>query len=1064
MPVFPHASFADLLEAVLGELPSHPETPLRLFPVIVPSLPFGDWLRLRIAERRGICMGIDFLMPQDFLRSVPGPATPRRDSAWVKRRLVWRLFSIAGDAAKNLRVTDPSLRDRFAIAELLADQLDQYGHFRPDMIRRWAGGKSALSKDVDVKFREQETWQRELWLQVSAAIAEPHPALELVRVQRDAAALQALRTAFPRLVVIGTGALDPLLIEVLAVMQAAGCQLSMHVLLPSLGYLGELRNTALPVATQDPELIDVKCGHPLLQSMGRHAVGSFLLLGELDDQYTHWPELEDEPPSSDSLLRRIQSDIRSLRTPQSSVAVAQDRSISVHSCFGPRREMEALREEILRAFSEIEGLKAEEIHIIAPSLETYAPLVSAVLEQGGMPLPVRVSEVSVAEGEPAVEAMLAMLKMADASRFSASELLEFVSLRATQDALGIADDEAGLDQIRSWIRDSGITSGLDPAGPNPDDGIGTWKFGRDRLIAGRWFGRSGSVKYASGDFVLPVSKELSGDFELQERWIHWFAQLEEVLRLWSLPATPWQWAERLGRACDEILSGDEDARLPLQDSISFLGSLENEDVVDAASILDWLTGEVGNASRRTMVSGKITMGRFKHLQNLPCRVLAIVGMQEGEFPSKIRSSSWDLLRLDPRVWDRNPRVDDRQLFLDAILTPSDRLIITAANRNIRTGKEAPYSPCVDELLRVACDMGGNRESLVTRHRLQPFAAEYFDVSSPLPKSFDKGQEAVASELLSGRKLPGVPFRKVTISSDAEINEIALSDLMEFWTDPAKAFLRAQRITISREVQDDQLFDKSPLALSKLETWNVKNEILRASISDEADLDRLKSLLKANRELPPGKLGFMAWDANRKISEPIAHTVRDLIGDDVVMDVFSSKLGMRVNGSLLLSRDETHWITFRPGNMDSPKYMLRAWIQVVVAAVSGRSLPIWIIDEKNPNTPRELSSMDSRAAAAILDDLIDGFIAGQDRPLEYAPNTSDVCAKIFLKQQDENAALVAAEQKWFVQGFNGAPDGEGLQPAASLAWRDCNPFENKNRDEWIRWMEKIAIPLNGWRNR
>src|SRR5204862_351120 len=101
--------------------------------------------------------------------------------------------------------------------------------------------------------------------------------------------LESLKRAFPRLIVVGTGALDPLLVRVLQLLGKASCEVQAHLALPSLGYLGELRRLP-PASAQDPEEIEMRDGHPLLVSMGRHAVGSFLLLGELDENYTHWPE------------------------------------------------------------------------------------------------------------------------------------------------------------------------------------------------------------------------------------------------------------------------------------------------------------------------------------------------------------------------------------------------------------------------------------------------------------------------------------------------------------------------------------------------------------------------------------------------------------------------------------------------------------------------------------------------------------------------------------------------------------------------------------------------------
>jgi len=1054
MPVFPHSTSGDLLNAVLEELPVGAQIPPRLFPVVVPSLPFGDWLQLRIAERRGICMGIDFLMPQDFIRCVPVPLAPSRDSAWTKRRLLWQMLPLVAGATSHLGLNQSSTRDRFAVANLLADQFDQYGHFRPQMIRRWAEHKSCLPLEASAEDRMQESWQRNLWDQLQVSISEVHPAIELLRVRHDTSTLNTLRDAFPRLLVLGTGALDPLLIEVISVLQLAGCDVSTHILLPSLGYLGELRQMPPPELTQDPESLELRSGHPLVQSMGRHAVGSFLLLGELDEQYTHWPEVDATPPDESSILRHIQSDIRSLRPPGSHPH-PPDHSLRVHKCFGPRREMETLRDEILRAFIEIEGLQPDEIHIVTPHLETYAPYISAVLQQGGYPLPVRITEIAPGEREPIAEFILALLQLAADGAFTASGLMEITSLRAVQAALDIIDDPDGHARVNGWIRDTGITRGLGESG--------TWTFGRDRLIAGHWFGASRAAMYPDGSFVLPVAGALDGSPELNECWICWHAELESTLQEWLTPTSPTQWGERIGHVCDVLLTGqDDDPRMAMQDVIQFLATVEVTETLDAASISDWMEVQLNERGQRTMVSGKITMGRFKQLQNLPCRVLAMVGMEEGEFPSRNRAPSWDLLRMDPRVWDRSPRIDDRQIFLDAILTPTDRLIITASNHSVRNGKEGPLSPCVEELLRVAHGMGVPTADLVVNQRLQPFAQGYFDGLSTLPPSFDTENAATAITFLSPIKDDGIPFYEHESTASAGIEgpqEISLGDLIGFWVDPAKGFLQAQGITIARDEVDSRSLDRSPLLLGGRESWQVKQAILTETVEGDEDLDEVRDQMRANRQLPRGSLGTAVWTSQRALSEPTGRAARRLMGPRISAEVRLSDPALCITGSFLCSTQESHLLVYRAGKLDQPGHLLRAWISACFAAAAGHPLPVWILDDENADEPRERQAIESPTAMNLLRDLVAGYIQGRCCPLAYAPATSAECAKQLMKTGDEAKAIAASLTAWTKDGSYGGVAGDGLKAAAQLAWRDVDPFADSAA--WLHWARAIAVPLQQW---
>ncbi len=1056
VPIVPHQSLEQLVHVLLAELAPHSAGP-RPLSVVVPSLPFSDWLQFQIARKRGICMGLSFVMPQAFIASALAVAGAKKSEAWTKPQLTWQILPHIEKYAAELGVVNPSTRDRFALAETIADRFDQYGHFRPEMIEKWDTKAPALDSEA----QRYETWQRQLWTSLQAKIQERHPAIELARLCDNEEFLQGLRAAFPKLLVMGSGVIDPLLAQMLGLLGKAGCDVRLHIVLPSMGYLGELRSLRQPAPDLHPEELPMHDGHPLLISMGRHAVGSFLLLGNtLDEQYTHWP---DEPPEPEAcpttLLGQIQADIRELRTPTDNSRSFAHNSLQVHSCFGPRREMETLRDELLRAFREIPDLQPEQIHVITPSLETYAPLVAAILEQGATPLPVRLTELPPSEEAPLSEGLLALLEMARRGRFEASEIMELLHLRAVQDALGIVDQKLDESRARDWIKHSGLTHGLaaDAAGE-----VGTWQFARDRLIAGRWFGTELQVQYPGAEFVLPVAPALSENAALLETFLRWHALLAKLLQDWQSETTPALWSVRLRTACDQLLSSDPETRIELQPLLHFLAELQCEVPVDCGTILDWLQQECVEGGARTLVSGKITFGRFKQLQNIPCRVLAIVGMEEGTFPRQNRVPDWDLLQFAPKAWDRNPRIDDRQLFLDALLTPSERLIITASTQNVRTGKAEPFSACVDELLRVARETGTPTTPLVVKHRLQPFASDYFQTAAPpesLPTSFDQQNGAIAAALALGEAREQCPLWKGADAATEPRTEISLRQLVSFWKDPAKAFLRAQGIALPGEDDNDQDLNRAPLHVAGLEAWAIKHAIFAETAFGESKLELTQALAGAERQLPPAVLGTHLWETLRTLSEALGIEVKRKAPIEIPLEL---GLGAyRLTGTLRTCGEQQTLLDYRVGKFGNPHHYLAPWIQAVAGACMELSLPTELLDEVTieEGAAKELPIISREAAEPILAALIAGFIQGQSRPLCYAPATSQRYAKKFSENHDPDAALNAAGIEWNKQAFKNSPQGEGLEPAARAAWRDRDPFEFGA--EWDYWASAIATPLAAW---
>ena len=1092
--IVPHKDFASLLGDLAGDF-SGKAPALRPYPVVIPSIPFSDHLQLAIAEKFGICMGMEFLTPSGFISRLTGRENA---SPWSRDQLAWRILPHAREYGRQLGI-DPdgaSPRDLFAVSELLADRLDQYGHFRPEIIRAWNAGRRFLPDNAD------EPWQMKLWTTLKDEIGagSPHPAISLQQLGGDAAFQGRAKKDFSKVTVIGTGSIDPLLVEVLKLL--TGSEITLHVLLPTMEYLGELKShkELLAESLKNPEAFSDEAGHPLISSMGRHAVGSFLLLGTLDEDFTNWPEAGSGAHCAEGapLLARLQSDIHRLAGPVKCECVG-DASVRVHSCYGPRREMEVLRDEILRAFQEIDGLQPGDIHIVTPSLETYAPLIPAVLEQishhgenpaGQIPLEkilkVRVTEISRAGQDPVTLGLLSLLEMATGGRHEASWIMELLHLAPVQKALGIGDDERGLERVRGWIRDSGLTSGLGENSAAPE--TGSWGFARERLIAGLWQGNLESARYPEeGSFVLPVSDQLAGDAKLLEGFLGWHLLLEETMKSWQLPAKPAEWGERLKSVLPGLLGGGDGDDLKARPHLLFLQGLACETPVDAGTILDWLDGATGEERRRSPNSGKITFGRFKQLQNIPCKVLAMVGMQDGAFPGQSRLPAWDLLQVSPKMWDRNPRVDDRQLFLDALLTPGDRLIITGSTRNLRTNKEEPFSSCIDELLRVLASMGAGRKQLVVEHPLQPFSTAYFlGEGSRLPGTFSTTNAAVAhgiAEAGDERKLR--PFWKqepAQPAPDAPVEiQISLRDLIEFWKDPAKAFVKAQGVSLWRDGEDDEELDRAPITLGPLESWKIKDAIVQEIAFGDGNLELAKASLSANRLLPRGHLAANAWDENKRSAVPLGKTIRELRGENIPIACELSlennpdglpDLKVKVTGQVRLDAADEHILSYRAGKAEEPRHFIGPWIEAVFASQAGKNLPTILLSETHAE-PCEKNTL-----AAIVPDgdfqqqcdlifliqkLVAAYLLGRQRPICYAPATSNEISKK-LDPEAKNPApdLATAIQqakaaKWD-PGF-GDNENEGDKASAKIAWRDLDPFED--HEEWKRWAETIATPLRKW---
>ena len=1121
----------------------------RPVPVLVPSAQLADWLQVRLARDLGLSMGFEFLPPGEYFGRRFGNDAETRALAnshvfWSPEHLRWRLLPVVDTVARQLG-HDPAKalapRDRFAFAELLARQFERYARHRPDWPVRWAAGEPAWPRTqapAAAEARADEAWQRELWRELAVQPDAPaHPACLLAELAAspgladgDAAPEAGSSDAAAPLFVVGAELLDPLLLRTLQVLARRGHAVSLHVLLPSLGYLGDqTRRAALDAqlaAARPDEALEFG-GHPLLSALGQQAVGTFLLLETLSPDYAEWPATGDETdelPAEASLLRRMQADIRAQRTPPGAPAAGEalgetiagveigetpdlfataaartpadarprlaagDRSLRVHSCHGPRRELEVLRDELLRAFAELPGLQPEDVLVAVTDFDVYAPLAEGILRGGVRPLPLRLTAVPEREANPVAAALLALLRVAP-GRHAASELVALLNLAAVHHHLDLAGEAGTLARLADAVRASGLTHDLDVSARGNGDPAGTWRFALDRHLAGAWFGLAEEARDADGAFVHPLAPDLHHDDQARLRFVRWLIRLAGQLQDWRAEAPAAAWAARLETAVDTLLYAPalDDHAAAVRRLLGELTRVPADTPLDAGTLLDWLQPKLENAtSLRTSMGGEILFGRLDQLHGLPCRVFALLGLQDGAFPRASRRPAWDLLAPRPERWDADLRTQDRQRFLDVLLTPSDRLILGASNRSLRTPHDGPLASCVEELLRAAAatarpaeEFASLEQQLLVRHRIQPFATDYFSSAGPLPRSFDPAAADIATGLAATSADRPAPFFDAAAHAPALLSAgasepgplaLTLDQLVGFWKDPARAWLRARQLDLPEDDADDGALDDAPLGLDGLQAYGVRDTALNVRLgAAAAAAPAVGSRLVADRALPPGALGALAWEIRDREVAPLAADLAPLLARCAAVGIdLAPGPGLRLTGEILLGDADTEapWVlVHRAGTYEKrPRYQLEGFLHAVAAAASlGRPVGGRVCGLDQPGAgAKVLPPIPPEEARLRLDALVTGYIQGRLAPLGYAPAAGAAMLPALAKG-DHATALAAARSAWGEEASRFGPGGEGVTPPARLVWRDADPFAPPLDAEWLRWAGLVAAPLDAWWN-
>jgi exodeoxyribonuclease V gamma subunit len=907
---FHRAERADRLADGLGATLLEPlEDPFTADVVAVPTRGIERWLSQRLSTRLGagngradgVCANVEFPFPGRLVLGVLAAATGTdpSDDPWLAERSVWPLLEVVEEsleepwlgtlAAHLAGAGDGASTRRFAVVGHLADLFDRYGLHRPDMIRSWAGGAGSPSPETD--------WQAELWRRLRARIDLPSPAERLStacdRVRADPGVSELPR----RLALFGLTRLPRGYLDLLGAL-AAHRDVHLFVLHPSPILWRRVAETAKaerePVSRRRRDPTVFLAANRLLASWGRDVRELQLVLGAAGEGLDHHYPL-DAPPQT--LLARIQEDVRQDGQPpgaplpghrdQRPPLDPEDNSIQIHACHGRARQVEVLRDALLHMLDDDRTLEPRDVIVMCPDIETFAPLIDAAfgaaaatrddadragitdqVDRGPLPdLRVRLADRSLRQTNPVLSVVAQLLELAG-GRASASQLLDLADREAVRRRFGFDDDE--LTQMREWVVAGGIRWGLDAQHRTPfklgDVPDNTWQAGLDRILLGVTMTEEG--RRLVND-VLPLDDVDSGLIDLAGRMSEYVDRFHRTVDSLATPMPVGAWATAIAAAADALTEVSErnswqraelqrileevvvEATRPTGETTPVL--LELADI--RALLADRLRGRPTRANFRT---GHLTVCTLAPMRSVPHRVVCVLGLDDGEFPRRTHRDGDDLMLAEPHVGDRDPRSEDRQMLLDALMAATGHLIITYTGNDERNNLPRPPAVPVGELMDMVdrtVSVGDRpaREAIVIRHPLQPFDPRCFEPAELIrrgPWSFDRVALAGARAISAPRYDPP-PFLAAPLPA-APSDVVSLERLIRFLEHPVRAFLR-DRIGVSVREFSDEVDDALPVELDPLAAWEVGQRVLEGMLQG---IDPRACLLaeKARGSLPPGQLG------------------------------------------------------------------------------------------------------------------------------------------------------------------------------------------------------------------
>ena len=1025
------------------------------------------YLEMELAQKLGVCAGIEFPFPASFVRTVSGAVANEEEAhghIWEQRTLLWAIME-----RLNTCIDQPEFKDLHGylsrcaqeegggpraglgtadgvlLISEIANVFDGYMTYRPELLNQWMEGENTGSP-----------WQASLWRALCGADGSLAASSLSVRLQRAAQALQAgvelSSEVLPaRVCIFGIATLPPLYMRLMEALSHVR-EVHMFLLCPTSEYWVDIRSPAEQSrevhraerrtgTLLDAHALHLYVGNPVLATFGRMGRSFQQIMQEFDgaetvDAFAPLPE--------DSMLHVVQSDMLRLqhRRPRLGstddaleplLVAPHDASIRFHACYGPLRQVEALRNDLLARFKADASLQPRDVVVMTPDIETYAPLIEAVFgDQGAQPrVPYQIADRSIGQQNPMAEVLVRVIAMAS-SRLAAEEFLDLLALKPVQKKFELEESE--LVKIATWVRESGIRWGAD--GParqrfgQPNYVENTWRFGLDRMLLGFAMPGEGRDSFAG---VLPYDQIEGGDAlalgKLAESW----ETLLGVLQTLAAPRSVGAWMVSLRAALEALTAVEETQEKWRREVFEVFEEIDREssDVawspdLSLAALYALLERRLASSSRANgFLTGSVTFCATVPMRSVPFRVVVMLGMDEDAFPRKGRRVGFDLTRAEPKPGDRNPRDDDRYLMLEALLSARDAFVVTYTGFDQQTASPLSASVPVEEFrdaVKESFLWGHESPPLEVTHPLHAFSPALFGVDVRAlpdgahipPQSFDGRMIPAAAKVLSESfDCPSAFTGSVPAPKRAEV--VYLDELVTFFQHPAKHFLN-HRMKVYVKESEDSLDAREPMGLaSGLEDWAVRNTMLTQRLEGR-EWSEIYEHLRQSGVLPlgiPGRVNFDSLQGN--VENIVERTIEVCQGPPKGTEVH-----LDFGEVALVGRIDRQWGQRRVVSQVSStraKYKLGLWL-VHMAARAANVQPAMsslLIGKKDEVAVECHTSPE--AAREYLSGLLHLYRLGQESPLLFFPETSLAYQEKIRfpgsrsKKTPEEQGVSAARPKW-----------------------------------------------------
>lgn len=889
--------------------------------IIVPNAGVRAWLMQQIASEVGATPGeVDGIATNinvgylGMIRQLAGQSRQQDDP--------WRIESLTFAVLECL----PGLPERGALARryggmlraarAIADMFDVYHARRPQMIDAWEKGIAVLAPELGNKISDgeweivqpaldsQEMWQFNLWSKVRKYIGVSSPPTQINELI-NGLSNGTLAPNVERLLIVGLQALD---VRTIQLLQILSVHIPIEILLvhpsPVLQQKWETDarefNGALGAGLLRPKDAQVEDGvHPLLSSWLQSSREAQLILGAFGIH-----------PSCDALREVVTKPTRlqhlkhciahEPHVPAISI-LDSDPSIQIHRTHELSRQVEVLHDALLHAFDELPNLEPHEIVILCADMQTSAPILQSIFGR----------EVKVSSSDGTTRNVTIPLVVADRGLRDVSEGAELLSA-----ILGAVSSRASRTSVMTVFTAEAVLSNLSLTREVGDmwnqllDRTGMkWGFDASHRAQQGFMAEAGdtytwlaTIHQALVGVLLPDAKpgpELGGIIPLDNLDTADVDAISALSYLVSLmmecevvsrtPQSVSEWCLHLEKLLVDLCGVNSDViteplavlrDMRLSSSVASNGGPTASVPFDefASIAVERLEAMPGRQPLRT---GAVTATSFVPLRSVPFRVVCVLGYDDAVVSVKELEGD-DLTGRQRFIGSSDSRIETRRTFLDAMLSASDRFIVTCIGKSIKNNAPVPFVTPLAEFVDMCLDADASTDErdkkqsqFVFDHPRHAMSSNNFISDKVVPgKIWGHNQASFTAGLALGTSTTS-QVAALTAFNVKQPEYVTVDELVNVLDYPEDFFMNTIGVSKwSDKVQADTALLPIDIDTRRLrELWNELRELSETTSQSSRrtskrftseDVDTWKSTKIARGAIPVGVFGEEALHRAKKL--------------------------------------------------------------------------------------------------------------------------------------------------------------------------------------------------------